>query len=266
MANTPETPESSSAVIAPVFDWSTTPLASYYNGFYLKVLDDFFTSEECAEFIALAESDDSWKQAAVHYGLGATENYVNTDYRNSERILRFDHEAAENLYQRLLPYVQELVEIKQGDEWAGIIGQPKYVSGTWKLVGYVPPFICIKIGERGLIKHFCSLNERLSFLRYEPGHYFRGHCDGQLELPDGRKSRVTIQIYLGDEEVEGGATRIFGGRRNDQAFVDIEPKKGRVLIFQQRGLFHSGEEVTKGVKYAVRSDFMFRHTEDSEDS
>jgi len=242
VANTLENSESTSVVIAPVFDWSTTPLAHYYNGFYLKVLDDFFTPEECAALIALAESDETWKQAAVHYGLGAHENYVNTDYRNSERILRFDHETAEKLYQRLLPYVQEFVEINGGDKWEGIVGQPGRVSGTWKLVG---------------------LNERLSFLRYGQGHYFRGHCDSQLELPDGRKSRVTVQVYLGDAEVEGGATRISQGRRNEEAFVDIEPKKGRVLIFQQRGLFHSGEDVTKGVKYALRSDFMFRHTEDS---
>jgi hypothetical protein len=137
MANTPGNSESSSVVIAPVFDWSTTPLAPYYNGFYLKVLDNFFTSEECAALIALAESDDSWKQAAVHYGLGAHQNYVNTDYRNSERILRFDHQAAETIYQRLLPYVQELVEIKPGDQWEGIVGQAGLVSGTWKLVGYV---------------------------------------------------------------------------------------------------------------------------------
>ena len=116
---------------------------------------------------------------------------------------------------------------------------------------------------RGLINTPCSLNERLSFLRYEQGHYFRFHCDGKLELPDGRMSRVTVQIYMGDAEVEGGATRISQGRRDEMAFVDIEPKKGRVLIFQQRGLFHSGEDVTKGVKYALRSDFMFRHTEDS---
>jgi len=222
-------------VDAPVFDWSTTPLAQQYNGYYLKVLDDFYTSEECAALIALAESDQEWKQAAVHYGLGAHENYVNTDYRNSERILRFDHEAAEKMYQRLLPYVQEFVEIKAGDKWEGIVGRPGAVSGTWKLVG---------------------LNERLSFLRYWPGHYFRGHCDGQLELPDGRMSRVTVQVYLGDEGVKGGATRISAGRM----FVDIEPKKGRVLIFQQRGLFHSGEDVTEGVKYALRTDFMFRHT------
>jgi hypothetical protein len=144
MTNTPENSESSSVVTAPVFDWSTTPLARYYNSFYLKVLDNFFTSEECAALIALAESDDSWKQAAVHYGIGAHENYVNTDYRNSERILRFDHEAAEKLYQRLLPYVQELVEIKPGDEWERIVGQPGRVTGTWKLVGYVRPFVSYK--------------------------------------------------------------------------------------------------------------------------
>ena len=267
MANTPENSGSSSVVNvnAPVFDWSATPLANCYNGFYLKVLDDFFTSEECAALIALAESDDNWKQAAVHYGIGAHENYVNTDYRNSERILRFDHEAAEKLYQRLLPYVQELVEIKPGDKWERIIGQPGHVRGTWKLVGYVQILssLILKKKEKTNVKHFCSLNERLSFLRYEKGNYFRGHCDGQLELPDGRKSRVTLQIYLGDEEVEGGATRISRGYRDKEAFVDIEPKKGRVLIFQQRGLFHSGEDVTKGVKYAVRSDFMFKHTEDS---
>ena len=103
-----------------------------------------------------------------------------------------------------------------------------------------------------------SLNERLSFLRYEKGNYFRPHCDGQLALPDGRQSRVTLQIYLGDDNVEGGATRIIGRNRK---YVDIEPKKGRVLIFQQRSLSHSGEDVTKGVKYALRSDFMFRTRE-----
>ena len=144
MANTLGVSESPSVVIAPVFDWSTTPLAQYYDGFYLKVLDDFFTSEECAALIAIAELDDKWKQAAVHYGLGAHENYVNTDYRNSERILRFDHDIAETLYQRLLPYVQELVEIKGGDKWEGIVGQPGRVSGTWKLIGYVHPSSEIK--------------------------------------------------------------------------------------------------------------------------
>ncbi|CAA7264488.1 unnamed protein product [Cyclocybe aegerita] len=222
------------SVHAPVLDWSTTPLATDYPGHYVKILDDVFSPGECAELIALAESDAQWKQAAVHYGLGAHQNYVDTDYRNSERILRFDNAAADKLYQKLLPCVQEIVEIKPGSEWEGIIGPPGRINETWKCVG---------------------INERLSFLKYGKGNYFRGHCDGQLELPDGRLSRVTLQIYLGEELVEGGATRIMGGK---DRYLDVLPKKGRVLIFQQRNIYHSGEDVTKGIKYTLRSDFMFR--------
>lgn len=102
------------------------------------------------------------------------------------------------------------------------------------------------------------VNERLSFLNYGPGHYFKPHCDGQLQLPDGRMSRVTLQIYLNEEGLSGGATRIFGGK----GYLDIEPKIGRVLIFQQRAVYHSGEAVVRGAKYALRSDFMFKQVLD----
>jgi len=227
-------------VHAPPLDWAQTPLAQDYPGAYVKIIDDVFTPAECAALIALAESDDGagggrWAQAAVHYGLGENQNYVNTDYRNSERILRFDADAAEKLTARLLPYVPELLELSELTPWASVIGRAG-VAGTWRLVG---------------------LNERLSFLRYGPGHYFRGHCDGQIELPDGRKSRVSVQIYLEDAGLEGGATRITGNRGR---FLDVFPKKGRVLIFQQRDVWHSGEDVTKGLKYTLRTDFMFRQT------
>ncbi len=37
----------------------------------------------------------------------------------------------------------------------------------------------------------------------------------------------------------------------------MDPKIGRVLIFQHKRLYHSGDEVTAGVKYTVRSDVMF---------
>jgi predicted 2-oxoglutarate/Fe(II)-dependent dioxygenase YbiX len=106
----------------------------------------------------------------------------------------------------------------------------------------------------GIHEYINRVNERLSFLRYRPGGFFKPHCDGQLQLPDGRQSKVTLQIYLKNENLSGGATSFLGGNKR---FVDIEPKVGRVLIFQQKGLYHSGQEVTKGVKYALRSDFMF---------
>ncbi|RXW15656.1 hypothetical protein EST38_g10201 [Candolleomyces aberdarensis] len=121
--------------LAPVLDWSTTPVAHEYDGSYAKVIDDLFSSEECEALIALAESDAKWAQAAVHYGLEAHQQYVDTSYRNSERILRFDHEAAAVIFQRILPHVQELVEIKPGSPWETVISPPGRIQGTWKLVG-----------------------------------------------------------------------------------------------------------------------------------
>jgi len=38
---------------------------------------------------------------------------------------------------------------------------------------------------------------------------------------------------------------------------DILPKTGRVLIFQHRNLWHSGDDVVQGVKYTMRSDILY---------
>lgn len=127
---------SDAPVNAPMLDWSQTPLATEYNGFYVKVLDDVFTPTECAALTALAESDQKWEQAAVNYGLKAHEKLIDTSYRNSERILRFDADAAEQLYHRLLPYVQELVEIRPGGEWETIVANKIRTTTVWKMIGY----------------------------------------------------------------------------------------------------------------------------------
>jgi hypothetical protein len=63
-----------------------------------------------------------------------------------------------------------------------------------------------------------------------------------------------LHIYLNDV-TSGGATRFW--TPDKKHFIDVEPKIGRVLVFQQRMLVHSGEEVTEGIKYTMRSDFMF---------
>jgi len=127
------------------------------------------------------------------------------------------------------------------------------------------------------------VNPRLSFLRYGPGHYFKPHCDGLNDLvcKDGtiNKSFVTLHLYLNGSDtifntedssrpkfvklseddshlpLKGGATRFW--TPDKKRFLDVAPRVGRVLVFQQRMLVHSGEEVTQGVKYTVRSDFMY---------
>jgi len=120
------------------------------------------------------------------------------------------------------------------------------------------------VGRRSQqIWRMVGVNERLSFLKYGPGNYFRKHYDGQIELRDGRKARATLQVYLNGgttDKIVGGATRIWS--HDHQRFYDVEPRVGRVLIFQQAMVLHSGEEVKKGVKYTLRSDFMYRTEED----
>jgi hypothetical protein len=117
-----------------IFDFSQTPLSRDYAGHYVKVLDDIFSPQECEDLITLAESDQEWKAALISTPSGEC---LDTTYRDSDRILRFDHETANKILERLLPYVQELVEIKPSGEWERIVGRPGHMKSTWKLVGCV---------------------------------------------------------------------------------------------------------------------------------
>ncbi|KAH6912961.1 hypothetical protein BKA70DRAFT_1265630 [Coprinopsis sp. MPI-PUGE-AT-0042] len=216
-------------------DFSKTDLTQY-SGFYAKVLDNVFNEEECAELAKLATE---WTPAGLS-AEGPTQT-VHSDFRNSDRCLVFDQAAAERIFQRLYPLVKEIHELAPSSKYGLITGKAGRKQGpTWKL---------------------SAVNERLSFLRYGPGHYFKRHCDGLMEKPDvGQKSFVTLHVYLNERDedgtlLEGGATRFW--TPDQKHFLDVEPKLGRVLIFQQRMLVHSGEEVTRGMKYTMRTDFMF---------
>lgn len=138
-------------------------------------------------------------------------------------------------------------------------------------------------GRGGNTWRMTRLNERLRFLRYERGMYFREHCDGCYVTPDGGEvSWLTVHVYLngrgdgdgetgdglGEEEEDGegeggkgplvgGATRFFPDNLDPRRCLDVNPEVGACLVFQHRGLLHSGEEVESGVKYTVRSDIMY---------
>ncbi|KDR83068.1 hypothetical protein GALMADRAFT_113235 [Galerina marginata CBS 339.88] len=235
-----------------------------YAGFYATILDDVFTPEECRDLLSLATKFATWLPAGLS-AEGPTQT-VHSNFRNSERILHIDAEASNMVYERLLPLVEhDLGEIAVGGRWEGITGKTGRKQGPkWKLVGG-------------------RVNPRLSFLRYGPSHYFKSHCDGLNDLvrEDGtvHKSFVTLHLYLNgsadpitgdidstqatfkllsndpDEPLEGGATRFW--TPDKKHFLDVLPRVGRVLVFQQRMLVHSGEEVVQGIKYTMRGDFMF---------
>lgn len=79
-----------------------------------------------------------------------------------------------------------------------------------------------------------------------------------------------MHLYLNDSKVEtGDEAELVGGATpflsvDDQRRVDVEPKAGRVLIFEQRGLRHSGDEVKAGVKYTMRTDIIYERVPDDD--
>jgi len=189
-----------------------------------------------------------------------------TDIRNCGRIIWDSREIVGKIWKRMehVPEVQEIARLRGR---AGITGNgPAKRRETWRLT---------------------RPNERMRFLKYVGGEYFRPHCDGTYETPDGReRSYVTFHLYLNDtgmptaesleglseadrkdaerDALKGGATTFHSLTWDDER-VDIEPKAGRVLLFQHRNLVHSGDDVVAGVKYTMRTDIMYELEENVDD-
>jgi hypothetical protein len=83
------------------------------------------------------------------------------------------------------------------------------------------------------------------------------------------KSYFTLHLYLNDgnhqpsgEQLKGGATTFWS--MNMKTRLDVQPRMGSVLIFQQRSLLHAGEDVARGMKLTMRTDIMYSRVEDEE--
>jgi 2OG-Fe(II) oxygenase superfamily len=246
-------------------DFSKTALPEY-TGLYAVVLDNVLSPAECTELIKLAQlsagagepgvENDGWQPAMIN--AGPEGEFMATDYRNSDRIIWDEKTVMHRLLMRcfLSEQVQKDLAVIDGSEH--ILGQKAVRLGhRWKLT---------------------RLNERMRFLRYGKGQFFKEHCDGTYITPDRReRTFYTLHLYLNDSVsanpasaatstsgeaapfpellIKGGATTFHS---NDMARrLDVDPKAGRVLIFQHRDLLHSGDEVLEGVKYTMRTDLMF---------
>lgn len=97
-----------------------------------------------------------------------------------------------------------------------------------------------------------SANERLRCYRYRPGQFFASHFDGAFHRGPDERSVLTFMVYL--NEVAGGGHTVF-----DDLELSVEPRAGRALLFNHH-LRHQGARVDAGIKYAVRSDVMYRRT------
>jgi prolyl 4-hydroxylase len=108
----------------------------------------------------------------------------------------------------------------------------------------VPPALC------GM--HAVGANERFRCYRYTRGQRFAPHYDGAYVRSPEERSLLTLIIYLNDG-FEGGQTAFYSFDRD----LVVAPRTGSALVFQHL-LLHEGCVVDAGVKYAMRSDVMYR--------
>ncbi|RDB14566.1 hypothetical protein Hypma_016387 [Hypsizygus marmoreus] len=262
-------------------DFAQTPLSSVYTPFYAKIIDNVFTPAECASLVSLAAScPDGWKPAGL--STGAAEQTVHSNFRNSDRVLVFNTAEAEKIYAKLWPYVEEIYEIPPGGRWGCITGKVGKKQGpTWTLAGVNPRLSFLRYGPGQYFKPHCDglveVGSQKSFVTLHL--YLNDSSSSSLPISPAAASSPALSSslpspssnYIGPFEsttslhapeaststspLQGGATRFW--TPDKKAYLDVFPKLGRVLVFQQRMLVHSGEEVTSGVKYTMRSDFMF---------
>jgi hypothetical protein len=96
-----------------------------------------------------------------------------------------------------------------------------------------------------------------------------------------QKTLFTLHLYLNEagptNQLKGGATTFFStfwhswsdsdddNNSGKVGKMNVEPKAGRVLVFQHEGLIHSGQDVTGGVKYTMRTDIMYQAEADGKE-
>jgi hypothetical protein len=241
-ASTPTLPASflespAKDISASKIDFATSTLPEYQH-LYAVVIDGALSRTECEELLKAAEatSNGTWERAMVNVGMG--QQRMITDMRNCGRIIWDSKDVVDRIWSRLAD-VAEVQEILR-------------LAKVPRIFGNGP-------AKRNEVWTFTRPNERMRFLKYTGGEYFHAHQDGTYETPDRReRSYFTLHLYLSDAaEKDGGATAFHSMSMHTAKDVKVFPKQGRVLIFQHRGLLHSGDEVTGGTKYTMRTDLMY---------
>lgn len=130
-------------------DFATTELPEY-EGLYANVIDNVFTPAECEGLVRLAKASNSgvWERAMVNIGGGRQALYEDT--RKCGRIILDSPNLAGRLWERVKPLVPEL----------GVL------EGQAEVTGWGPV-------KRGEIWRCTRLNERMRFLKYVGGEYFK---------------------------------------------------------------------------------------------
>lgn len=126
-----------------------------------------------------------------------------------------------------------------------------------------------------------GINARFRFYKYKEGDFFKVHTDGAWpgsRVIDGKLvpnayhdlySQYTFLVLLNDD-FDGGATEFMvsqtdpskpARREDDMKVVSVRTPRGGVLCFPHGThplhCLHSSEEITRGIKYIIRTDILF---------
>ncbi|KAF7289820.1 P4Hc domain-containing protein [Mycena indigotica] len=227
-------------------DFDAADLPEYANC-YAIVLDSLYPKAEIITILdAPTQAGKEWDVARVNAG---TYEFTNTSYRNGERIIYDSFELSGQIFEKIRPHLSEIEEIEEDVT----VRAKNPATGRYKKMPAKQKWRMVR------------MNERLRFLRYPVGGFFRAHVDGCYENEqNGQRTFYTVQLYLPSDTsgsaqsfkpAGGGATRFWGD--NEKDYADVIAVPGRVLVFQHDDLLHTGEEVTSGVKCAMRSDILY---------
>ena len=187
-------------------------------GLFAFSIENFLTPEECRELIAESERCG---YEPVTVNRGSDRHVEDHEQRRASRCMVDSPAFAQLLFERLEPHL------------------PLH-------------------GPHGGWRRCSGLNERLRFLRYDPGDYFKPHQDGRYVRPEGDphagdSSLMTLMLYLNTPEC-GGETNFLalrGGQRSA-----LSPTTGLALCFDH-DLRHEGALLVRGQKYCIRTDVMY---------
>ena len=132
-----------------VIDFRKTSLPEY-DGLYATILDNVFTEQTCQALVDMAESTTGgeWEEAMVNIGNGKQRTM--RDVRDCGRIIWDDCDMVETIWARVKDQVPEILRLEN---------QPR-------VTGYGPV-------RRNEIWEMSRLNERMRFLKYQEGQYFK---------------------------------------------------------------------------------------------
>ncbi|KAJ5731093.1 Prolyl 4-hydroxylase alpha subunit [Penicillium malachiteum] len=197
----------------------TTPPIMAFKDRFAAVIENFISEAECTELLRLAEESTNssnpntpiWERAMINAGGG--KQVMSVDTRKSGRIILDSADIAQRILDRLMPFMRDF---------------------NIDTVHNMPLVTGLGSARRGESYQLSGINERLRFLRYEGGDYFRPHWDGTYVTPDGNeRSLFTIHLYLngdGEQDMEELMPEIERAEKRNALFV----KDGEVDLMDIR--------------------------------